>query len=55
LTIVANSHGHQCLAIAEKVVDHGSPGMHVRVIDWEVRPKTQIDELILPRQQHFLD
>ena len=55
LAVVADGDGHQSVAVAQQVVDDRRPGMHVGILDRQVRAETEVDELVLPGEQDLLD
>ena len=54
-SVIANSHGHERVAVAEQLVDNGGPSVDFPVLHFEIGAQAQVDELVGPRQQNLLD
>ncbi|KVH07111.1 hypothetical protein WS84_19900 [Burkholderia anthina] len=50
LPVIADCHAHQCLAIAENIVNNRSPGMNVIILDTQIRTEAKVYELIGARE-----
>ena len=53
--VVTDRDGHQGITVGQQIINHRGPGVNVGVFDGQVRPKAEINELVLARQQNLFD